>query len=116
MVDPNEGTALKFISAPTINGVRCDMLKNGDVAAKIEQLKQSILCTVLGANTPFEVMQGFIKRIWSTLDIDKIIQVRKGVFLVRFGNLQDKHIVERRGHIILILNPFLSKDGTQIWT
>ena len=42
-------------------------------------------------------MQGFIKRIWKNLDIDKIVQVRKGVFLIRFGTLQDKKNVEKGG-------------------
>ncbi|KAJ8433396.1 hypothetical protein Cgig2_028996 [Carnegiea gigantea] len=68
MVDPDEGTDLKFMPARTIN----------DVAEEIEYWQQSIFCSVLGANPPFEVMQGFIKRIWSALDIDKIIHVRGG--------------------------------------
>ncbi|KAJ8421923.1 hypothetical protein Cgig2_025978 [Carnegiea gigantea] len=35
-------------------------------------------------------MQGFLKRIWAAYEPDKIIHVRKGVFLVRFLNIQDK--------------------------
>jgi len=65
------------------------------VAAEIEYWQQVVLCSVLGANPPFEVMQGFIKRILATPDIDKITHVCKGVFLVRFGDLQDKQMVER---------------------
>jgi len=40
----------------------------------------------LGANSPYEVMQGFIKRAWAAYEIDKIIQVRRRAFLVRFYN------------------------------
>ena len=56
-----------------------------------------MICSVLGANPPFEIMQGFIRRIWGTYEIDKILQVRKGVFMVRFQNIHDKITVEKRG-------------------
>jgi len=42
-------------------------------------------------------MQGFIRRIWGAYGIDKILQVRKGVFIIRFQNIQDKLTVEKRG-------------------
>ena len=54
-------------------------------------------------------MQGFIKRIWATLDIDKIIHVCRGVFLVRFGNLQDKQMVEGRRLYYFDSKPFIVK-------
>jgi len=38
------------------------------------------MCSVLGVNPPFAVMQGFIQRIWSAYELDKIIQEQKGVF------------------------------------
>ena len=42
-------------------------------------------------------MQGFIQRIWSAYELDKIILVRKGVFMVRFMHMQDKSTVEKKG-------------------
>lgn len=39
---------------------------------------------MLGANPPNHVMTGYLNRIWHSRGIDKIIQVKKGVFLVRF--------------------------------
>ncbi|KAJ8419338.1 LOW QUALITY PROTEIN: hypothetical protein Cgig2_024013 [Carnegiea gigantea] len=87
--------------------MRCAKLEKEDVAAEIDYWQQAVLCSVLGANPPFE---GFIKRIWATLDIDKIILVRKGVFLVRFGNVQDKQVVEKRGVYYFDLKLFLVKD------
>jgi len=67
------------------------------------------LCLVLGANPPLEVMRGFIKGIWATLDIDKIILVRKCVFLVHFGNMQDNQKVKKRGVYYFDSKPFLVK-------
>ncbi|KAJ8419936.1 hypothetical protein Cgig2_015016 [Carnegiea gigantea] len=60
-------------------------------------------------NPPFGVMQGYIKRIWAIFEIDKIIQVHKGKLLVRFENLQDKMIVEKRGVYYFDSKPFLVK-------
>ncbi|KAJ8420572.1 hypothetical protein Cgig2_025919 [Carnegiea gigantea] len=88
LVDPEEGTELKFVSTEIIDGKQI---------AKIEREDNAVLCYVLGANPPYEIMQGFIKRIWRAFEIDKILQIRKGVFLVRFGSLQDKLTVEKRG-------------------
>ena len=116
MVDPDEGTELRFISATTINGIRCAILEKDDVVTEIQYWKQSVLCTMLGANPPFEVMQGFIKRIWSTLDIDKIVQVRKGVLLFVLVICRISKQWKEEGYFALTLNLSLSKDGTLIWT
>ncbi|KAJ8421712.1 hypothetical protein Cgig2_003360 [Carnegiea gigantea] len=59
--------------------------------------KQAVICSVLGANPPFSVMEEFLKRIWKAFEIDRILMVKRGMFLVRFLNLQDKQAVEKRG-------------------
>lgn len=45
-----------------------------------------MVCFVVGANPPLHVMDGFVKRIWKDLNIDKIGMVNKGVFWVRFNS------------------------------
>ncbi|KAJ8419375.1 hypothetical protein Cgig2_022175 [Carnegiea gigantea] len=55
-------------------------------------------------------MKGFFNRIWANYAIDKILYVRKGVFLVRFVHLQDKNAVEKRGCYFFDSKPML---GTQ---
>ncbi|KAJ8444524.1 hypothetical protein Cgig2_028339 [Carnegiea gigantea] len=82
-VDPDMGNSLKYVLVTLINGVRCTHLSKEDVMAEIDHWQNAILCSVLGANPPFEVMQGFLKRIWTAYELDKIIHVRKGVFLIR---------------------------------
>ncbi|KAJ8421325.1 hypothetical protein Cgig2_020387 [Carnegiea gigantea] len=85
LFDPDEGTDLKFISVEIINRRK------------------------LGPNPPFEVIQGFFKRMWVAFEMDKIIQVRKGVFLVHFVNVQDKIAVEKRGIYYFDAKLFLVK-------
>ncbi|KAJ8431897.1 hypothetical protein Cgig2_009964 [Carnegiea gigantea] len=87
IVDPNEGTSLKFIPAMTINGVKCAKIVKEDVNPKIEYWQNVVLCSVLGANPP--------------------MQVRKRVYMVRFQNQQDKLIVEKHGIYFFDSKPIL---------
>ena len=68
-----------------------------------------MIFSVLGANPPFDIIQGFIRRIWGNYDIYKMLQVKKGMFLVRFNNLQDKLSVEKRGVYYFDAKPVLVK-------
>ncbi|KAJ8420062.1 hypothetical protein Cgig2_009515 [Carnegiea gigantea] len=81
LIDSDAGTSLNFVQAPMINSVKCAKIKSNDVTPEIDYWKSSILCSVLGANAPLEVIEGFIGRIWEAYDIDKICWVRKGVYL-----------------------------------
>ena len=87
LVDPEEGTELKFISAELIGGKKVAKIDKEDVENEITYWQNAILFSALGANPPFEVIQGFIKRIWGMYDIDKVLQVKNGLFLVRFTDL-----------------------------
>ncbi|KAJ8420659.1 hypothetical protein Cgig2_021461 [Carnegiea gigantea] len=109
LVEPLEGTKLKYIPLATINGTKCAKLDKEDVDSEVEYWQNVVLCSVLGTNSPFEVIKGFLNRIWSDFAIYKILHVRKGVFLVRFENLQDKQQVEKRGIYYFDNKPFLVK-------
>ena len=109
LVDPNEGTELNFIPTQVINGTKCTQLEKSDVNDEIQYWQSAVLYTVLGANPPFEVMKGYFNRIWAAYAIDRILYVRKGVFLVRFANLQDKIAVEKRGFYFFDSKPMLVK-------
>ena len=54
-------------------------------------------------------MEGYLKRIWANLEIDRILYVRTGVFLVRFTHLRDKISVEKRGIYFFDSKPMLVK-------
>ncbi|KAJ8432350.1 hypothetical protein Cgig2_021120 [Carnegiea gigantea] len=109
LVDPDEGTELKFVPSNIINGVRCAQIEKSDVEIEIQYWQNAVLCAVMGANPPFEVMKGFLTRIWAKFTIDRILYVRKGMFLVRFDTLQDKLAVEKRGVYFFDSKPMLVK-------
>ena len=62
-----------------------------------------------GGYPPYEIIKGFLNRIWANHSIDKIIYVRKGMFLVCFAQLQDKIAVEKRGFYFFDSKPMLVK-------
>ncbi|KAL2931224.1 hypothetical protein RDABS01_036634 [Bienertia sinuspersici] len=55
-----------------------------EILDEIEYWLNAVVCFVLGANPPQEVLEGYFKRIRGKLGIDKIVLVGKGMFLVRF--------------------------------
>jgi len=89
MVDPDASTPLKFIPTTKINGAKLAKLEPEDVNSEIEYWKQAVLCSVLGANPPLDVMMGFFKRIWPLMEIDKICLAKPGLYLVRFASIAD---------------------------
>ncbi|KAJ8446942.1 hypothetical protein Cgig2_026440 [Carnegiea gigantea] len=109
LLDSNEGNLLNYVPATIINGKRCAQIAKEDAAQEVEYSQSVVLCSVLGANPSFEVIKGFINRIWAAYEIDKILMVKKGLFLVRFIHLQDKLTVERRGIYYFDKKPFLVK-------
>lgn len=55
-----------------------------DIQEEIDFWNSSIVCYILGANPPIQVMEGFIRRIWRNYSIDKVVMVKKGMFIIRF--------------------------------
>ena len=89
MVDPDEGTTLEFLPASVINGTKCAKLAEEDVAGEIDYWQNAVICCVLGANPPYEIMDVFVRRIWEGMAIDKVLMIKKGLYLVRFSNKED---------------------------
>ncbi|KAJ8425229.1 hypothetical protein Cgig2_019118 [Carnegiea gigantea] len=107
LVDPEEGINLKFLSTKFLYGKKIAKINIEDVEADIEYWQNAVICSVLRANPPYKIIQGFVKHIRGAFEIDKILQVRKGFFLIRFGNLQDKLAVKKRGIYYFDAKPFL---------
>jgi len=69
-----------------------------------------ILSAVLrpGLKSPI-LIQNYIRKIWAQFEIDQIIQVRRGLFLVCFVSYQDKITAESRGFYFFENKPFVVK-------
>ncbi|KAL9237136.1 hypothetical protein vseg_011722 [Gypsophila vaccaria] len=93
-----------------------DMLRimHEDVEEEIEYWSQAVVCYILGANPPWEVIEGFIRRIWTRFNIDKIYFMPEGVFLVRFKSMEMEEKVLQCGYYLFDSIPLIfrvwSKD------
>ncbi|XP_074320079.1 uncharacterized protein LOC141656886 [Silene latifolia] len=78
-----------------------------DVKEELDFWKNSVYCFILGANPPVEVVDGFIRRIWAHLPIDKVFFLPNVVFLVRFTSSQAKDRVLQQGHFLFDNKPLI---------
>ncbi|XP_021836936.1 uncharacterized protein [Spinacia oleracea] len=61
-----------------------------DIQEEVEFWMSVVVCYVVGANPPINVMEGFIRRIWKHLNVDKVVMVKRGVFIVRFFTMDSR--------------------------
>ncbi|KAL9230657.1 hypothetical protein vseg_005980 [Gypsophila vaccaria] len=82
-----------------------------DVQEEIAYWHNAVVCFIMRANPPASVIEGFIRRIWTRYNIDKLSFLPNGIFLVRFKTLELKEQVLQDGHYLfdnkpLIVNPW----------
>ncbi|KAJ8427589.1 LOW QUALITY PROTEIN: hypothetical protein Cgig2_006653 [Carnegiea gigantea] len=82
-------TTLDFIPTSEINGIKCAKIVVDDIEEEIAYWQNAVVCCVLGANPLVEVIDGFVRRIWKEYAIDKVMLIKKGLYLVRFLDAQD---------------------------
>ena len=58
-----------------------------DIQDEIDFWSSYIICYVIGANPPIHVMEGFIRRVWKSYNVDKVVMVSKGMFIVIFTTM-----------------------------
>ena len=68
-----------------------------------------VVCFVMGANPLVIVIEGFIKRIWKDLSVNKVGMISKVVFLVRFQNENDRDVASDISGILFDKKPFVVK-------
>lgn len=82
-----------------------------DIQEEIEYWSSVVICYVLGANPPLNVMEGIFRRIWRKQGIDKIAMVGRGVFLVRFNSVEASLKVTTEGMQFFDQKPLI----THMW-
>ncbi|XP_074276997.1 uncharacterized protein LOC141600652 [Silene latifolia] len=84
-----------------------------DVKDELAYWKNSVYGFVLGANPPVEVVEGFLKRLWSKFPMDKVSFCPNGVFLVRFKSAAAKDQVLRQGHFLFDNKPLIVRPWSE---
>ena len=79
-----------------------------DIQDEVDFWNSSIICYIIGANPPIHVMEGFIRRIWKKFNVDKVVLVKKGIYLVRFLTMDMRDKVTS-GHFFFESKPMVVK-------
>ncbi|XP_074283153.1 uncharacterized protein LOC141607698 [Silene latifolia] len=87
-------------------------LTKEDIKDEIEYWNNAVYWFVLGANPPWEVLNGFIMRIWQKHNVDKISFMPNGIFLVRFKESKDRDAILQAGHFMFDNKPLI----VRVWT
>lgn len=58
--------------------------------SEIELWNSSIVCYALGVKPPYRIIDGFIRRVWGKLGVERVVMKANEVFIVRFGTLEGK--------------------------
>ncbi|XP_062114462.1 uncharacterized protein LOC133825549 [Humulus lupulus] len=83
-----------------------------DIEEEVNYWNSSIVCYVLGANPPLPVMEGFCRRVWKNLGIDKVAGIGHGVFMVRFNTVEQRDNVLKNGIMFFDKKPLIMKPWT----
>ncbi|KAL9233114.1 hypothetical protein vseg_008149 [Gypsophila vaccaria] len=88
-------------------------LQMEDVAEEIEYWSQAVVCYIMGANPPWDIIEGFIRRIWSKYNIDKLSFMPNSIFLVRFKTMEMKEQVMQSGHFMFDNKPLIYRPWSK---
>lgn len=93
-IDKRRGRSkLSYIAPRVENGLEYFVVEEEDVRAEVEYWSNSVVCYVMGFNPPYPVRAGFLCRIWWHCKIDKILLMKKRVFLVQFQDKESQECV-----------------------
>ncbi|KAL2903715.1 hypothetical protein RDABS01_002425 [Bienertia sinuspersici] len=91
----------------------CVKIEIEDIQHDIDYWSSSLYAYVLGANPPTSVMDGFIRRVWKEHAVDKVINVKKGLFLVHFKTMDQCNKAKEGEKIFFDSKPVLIKAWSQ---
>ncbi|KAL9225962.1 hypothetical protein vseg_001831 [Gypsophila vaccaria] len=113
---PQENRVVNVISGNTESEGHVDsllQLEEDDVIDELEYCKNAVICFIMGANPPGHVIEGFIRRIWTKFNIDKISFLPNGVFLVRFVSSEMKEKALNSGYFLFDNKPLIVKEWNE---
>lgn len=80
-MDPDEGTVVQFVPMKEINGHYCAQIVTSDIHVEVQYWSTAVICGVVSPNPLVDVIEGFVRRIWGSMDIDRVVLARKAVYL-----------------------------------
>uniref|UniRef100_A0A803PYL3 DUF4283 domain-containing protein n=1 Tax=Cannabis sativa TaxID=3483 RepID=A0A803PYL3_CANSA len=90
---PNPCTRLSFAEPIKVGDQLVAKLDLDEVEIEASYWKNVIVCIVLGVNPPFKVFEGFVKRVWGNMGIEKVVRMNSGFTLVKFRDEVTRDLV-----------------------
>ncbi|XP_074266553.1 uncharacterized protein LOC141589828 [Silene latifolia] len=85
-------------------------LTDADVLPEINYWSSSLYGYIMGTNPPWNVVSGYLKRIWKDYDVDKISFMPNGIFIVRFKAVEKMKEVVKTGHFMFDNKPVIINE------
>ncbi|XP_074293329.1 uncharacterized protein LOC141620324 [Silene latifolia] len=100
---------------PTIEEEPADLIQftADDVKEELQYWQNSVYCFILGANPSWDIVEGFVRRIWANYPIDKVSFLPNGIFLVRFTTAASKVAILKQGHFLFDNKPLIVRDWNE---
>lgn len=86
----------------------CVKITEEDVEEEITFWNSAIVCYVLGANPPMNIIEGFFRRVWAG-KVDRVGSPRHGIFIVRFNSVEIRDDVLQKGVVFFNKRPVIMK-------
>ncbi|XP_062100309.1 uncharacterized protein LOC133806201 [Humulus lupulus] len=110
---PNQGGARLQFEEPLVqDGHRIAQVELEEIAVETSNWNSAVVCTVLGANSPFTVFEGFIKRMWGKLGIERIARLNACHTLVKFRDETTRDLVLENGVLHFDRKPVIVRPWT----
>ncbi|XP_062113307.1 uncharacterized protein LOC133824440 [Humulus lupulus] len=107
---PNQGGEKLSFEEPVVReGQRIAQVDLEEIQVEISFWSSAVVCQVLGANPPFAIFEGFIKRIWGKLGIKRIARLNNGFTLVKFRDEVTRDLVLEVGVLHFDRKPVIVK-------
>lgn len=83
-----------------------------DVQTEIDYWKFAVVCYNVGVKPLFRIFDGFIRRMWGTFGVEKVVMRDKRVFMVRFRSEGEKVKAMEASPIFYDGKPVIMKEWT----
>ncbi|KAL2895132.1 Indole-3-glycerol phosphate synthase [Bienertia sinuspersici] len=87
----------------------CVKIDLHEIQLELDYWASAIYCCIIGANPPVVVMEGFIRRVWGKYGIDKVIGVKKSLYLIRCNSMENCKTILNEEKIFFDSKPIMLK-------
>lgn len=63
-------------------------ITNDDIAQELAYWDLAVVLYVIGSNPKPGLKDGYSRRLWGKMNVDKVISINKGIYFVRFLNVE----------------------------